>query len=323
MMLKISVIVPVYKVEEYIDRCVQSLIKQNFDSYEIILVDDGSPDNCPDICDRYADEYERIRSTHKPNGGLGDARNYGVAQANGRFVAFVDSDDYVEMTYLSNLWKVREHFYSDIAITRIKRETPDSKNISHSAGDIRCLSGEEAFFEVYKHEELGWSACGKLIKKELLMKFPFPKGYYEDSAVMYKILASASKVAVADYLYIYHYLNHEGSILQSKLNEKHYRIFEICDELDDYINENYTQYTLLSVMFKKAAITQMLNCQRMNWKDYNTISKKYRSIFRKNWFRIIRDGRFSTSSKLYLSLYCTTPILIKLAEIVKKKLREL
>ena len=318
MSIDISVIVPVYNVEKFINKCVESLLNQDFNSYEIILVDDGSPDNCPSICEDYSDKYENVVALHKSNGGLGDARNFGVAHSHGQYIVFVDSDDYVEREYLSNLWDLRNQFDADISVSKIKREFPDAGNVPHSSGKVYCLTGEEALFEVYKHEELGWSACGKLIKKEFLTEFPFPGGYYEDSAVMYKILDAASKVAVGDYIYTYHYLNHEGSILQSELNDKHFRIFEICDEFDKYIMENHSKYSMLSVLFKRAAITQMLNCQKMSWNDYKTISRKYRSIFRKHWFRILKDDRFSFSNKAYLTLYCTTPIFIKLVETAKK-----
>ena len=99
--LMISVIVPVYKVEPYLRRCVDSILAQSYTNLEIILVDDGSPDNCPAICDKYAEKDDRVRVIHKPNGGLSDARNYGMAVATGEYVMFVDSDDWIE----SELWR--------------------------------------------------------------------------------------------------------------------------------------------------------------------------------------------------------------------------
>jgi glycosyltransferase involved in cell wall biosynthesis len=90
-----SIIIPVYKVEKYLDECVQSVLSQSFTDYECILVDDGSPDNCPQICDEYAKKYEQIKIIHKENGGLSDARNVGILQASGEYIVFLDSDDYL------------------------------------------------------------------------------------------------------------------------------------------------------------------------------------------------------------------------------------
>ena len=316
--INISVIVPVYKVEKYLDKCVESLLNQDYGSYEIILVDDGSPDNCPKLCDDYDRKHTVIRSLHKTNGGLGDARNFGVQNSYGKYIAFVDSDDYVEPSYLSNMWKLISEFDADLCITRIKRENPDEKKHPLDSGDKCCISGGEAIFEVYKHEELGWSACGKLFRKDLVLENPFPKGYYEDSAVMYKILDACKLVAIGNYLYNYHYINHEGSILQSRLSQKHYRIFDICDEFEGFIKTNYPQYYSVTVIFKRAAITQMLNCQRMGWQDYKKIVYKYRKQFRNNWIRIMLNKRISTTNKMYLTLYCTFPIVVKTVEEYKR-----
>ena len=103
--VQISIIVPIYKVEKYLVRCVESLIAQDFSSLEIILIDDGSPDRCGEICDNYAKKDARITAYHKPNGGLSDARNYGLERAHGEYVLFVDSDDYLEPGACASLWK--------------------------------------------------------------------------------------------------------------------------------------------------------------------------------------------------------------------------
>lgn len=105
---KISIIVPVYKVEQYLERCVKSLINQTYKNIEIILVDDGSPDQCPKMCDDYASEDSRIKVIHKKNGGLSDARNAGLDAATGEFIAFVDSDDWVEIDFIETLCKMQK-----------------------------------------------------------------------------------------------------------------------------------------------------------------------------------------------------------------------
>ena len=115
----ISVIVPVYKVEEYLDKCVQSSLAQTYRDFEILLVDDGSPDNCPQLCDRYAQKYDCIRALHKSNGGLSDARNFGIKYARGNDVTFIDSDDFIAPDYLEVLVQLKEKYQADIAVTGI------------------------------------------------------------------------------------------------------------------------------------------------------------------------------------------------------------
>ena len=122
--VQISIIVPIYKVEKYLVRCVESLIAQDFLSLEIILIDDGSPDRCGEICDNYAKKDARIIAYHKPNGGLSDARNYGLERAHGEYVLFVDSDDYLEPQACANLWKEARAGFADIIISKMALEKP-------------------------------------------------------------------------------------------------------------------------------------------------------------------------------------------------------
>lgn len=127
----ISVIVPVYRVEKYLDTCVKSILTQTYKNFELILVDDGSPDNCPALCDKYAEIYKNIRVIHKENGGLSDARNIGVTMAKGEYVTFIDSDDYVHPLYLEML------------LNGIRNTKAD-----FSVGDIKVIFEEQNFFDI-------------------------------------------------------------------------------------------------------------------------------------------------------------------------------
>ena len=112
----ISVVVPIYNVENYIKKCVDSILSQTYKNLEIILVDDGSPDNCPQICDEYAQKDNRIKVIHKENGGLSDARNAGIDISKGKFITFIDSDDYIEKDYVEVLYNSIKENASDMAI---------------------------------------------------------------------------------------------------------------------------------------------------------------------------------------------------------------
>ncbi len=124
---KISVIVPIYKVENYLHRCVDSIINQTYTNLEIILVDDGSPDNCPMICDKYVKKDSRIRVIHKKNGGLSDARNAGINIATGEYIGFVDSDDYISLHFYQRLMNVMKVSDSDIVECEIKKFKDNDK----------------------------------------------------------------------------------------------------------------------------------------------------------------------------------------------------
>ena len=160
---KISIIVSVYKVEKYIHTCIKSLIDQSYKNYEIILVDDGSPDNCPSICNDYAFNYDFIKVVHKKNGGLSDARNYGLNYAIGEYVTFVDSDDYVSEDYLEVLIRLQEKYNADICVgglcTFFEGETPNpSKRIKDT-----CFTGLEALERMLYQNMLDTSACAMIL----------------------------------------------------------------------------------------------------------------------------------------------------------------
>lgn len=319
---KVGVIVPVYKVEKYIRKCVDSLLAQTYQNIEIILVDDGSPDRCPEICDEYAEKYSNVVCYHKENGGLSDARNYGVRRTDCKWIAFVDSDDYVEKTYISTLVGLQKKAGADLVITRASRENEDgSGKQKHTPFKSFAANNREALYEVYAGVKVGWSAYGKLYKREVLLEVPFPDGYFEDSACMYKIIERSSRIVIGDYEENYHYIQRDGSILCSPLNEKHMHIFDIAKEFEQFVNEKHPDMDILIPFFYRRAIVQILNLQSMPWKNYKEIFMKHRYYFRKYIFRIITDKKINTKSKVYFFILCTRPELFKLQRKLLEKSR--
>ena len=318
----VSVIVPVYKVEKYLDKCVESLISQTYPEIEIVLVDDGSPDNCPERCDRFAAEHSNVVSLHKENGGLSSARNYGVTHAKYDHIAFVDSDDYVEKTYIEDMVRLKEEFDADFVITRTCRENEDGTGKKRRSFESFVTDKENALYCVYAGVYVGWAAYGKLYPKSVLLKYPFPDGYYEDSACMYNIINEMDKVAIGNYGDNYHYVQHEGSILISPLNKKHFRIFEICREFGSFIDREYPSRKELKVFMYKNAVIQLLNLQKMPWSSYRKIFMKYRGIFRKNLKHILKNKKISRSNKIYFILLCTRPEIYSLAHKLSLKLKK-
>ncbi len=230
----ISVIVPIYKVEAYLERAVDSVLCQTYENLEIILVDDGSPDNCPQICDEYTKRDTRIRVIHKQNGGLSDARNAGIAMAQGEYVAFLDSDDYIARQFIDKLYNACVKYDSDIAICQYEISN-ERGNIfefgSHDLSEIektdltiinkdvikisekmqiQTFSKRELLFQMYEEYHprntdfiVTWN---KLYKRKLWNNICFPKNrIHEDEATTYKIYDKCTSGAyIQEKLYVYY-----------------------------------------------------------------------------------------------------------------------
>lgn len=217
----VSLIIPVYQVEPYLDRCIRSIIAQTYQNLEIILVDDGSPDRCGEICDRFAQEDPRVRVYHNANGGVSCARNYGVAHAHGVFVSFVDADDYVAPNYVEYLINLLMRYHADISCCCMVKTTENTSvyGTSPSIPSEQLLTGKEAcqalFGDLY---DILVIVCGKLYKREIIRKYPFPIGRrYEDEAIVCNYYYAADRVAVGNQC-LYAYYQNPGSFMHARKN---------------------------------------------------------------------------------------------------------
>lgn len=216
----ISVIVPVYNVENYLKRCVDTIIGQTYSKLEIILVDDGSTDTSGDICDEYALADERIIVIHKKNGGLSDARNAGLKVKKGEYVFFVDSDDWIHLDTIQILYEKLILCDCDVAIGGFKQETSNlaERYAKICEGEIKVyeLSRKQALVEMLKQEKFSCSACGRLFKVGLFDSIEFPVGkLYEDQGTTYRLFLKANKLCFVD-LPLYIYFVRSGSIQNSE-----------------------------------------------------------------------------------------------------------
>lgn len=220
----ISVIVPVYKVEEYIHRCVESLLKQTYTNLEIILVDDGSPDNCPAICDAYAEQDARIKVIHKQNGGLSDARNVAIDVAQGRYLGFVDSDDYIQPDMYEKLIQAAKASESDIVVCGHYVERGNKLTIEEPPRDeTRILSSREAQVLLLQDKTMKNYAWNKLYAKEIFdgIRYPYRRNY-EDIATTYLLFYRANKICwIPDILYFYQ-MRDDSISARSSSDEKWY-----------------------------------------------------------------------------------------------------
>lgn len=231
---KISVIIPVYNVEQYLRQCVDSVLKQTYHNLEVILVDDGATDSCPAICDEYARQDERIRVIHKTNGGLADARNAGLQIATGDYIGYVDSDDYIHQEMYERLLTACEEHQADIGICRFSIFS-DALGDLIDYREVRTYNNREAL-EAYIDESVDElitpSAWSKLYKRKCVEGMQFPKGKLcEDIVYTAKAFYHANKVIYLDQE-LYFYRNRPGSIM----NDSTVLARRIREEIEQYLD---------------------------------------------------------------------------------------
>ena len=235
----ISVIVPVYKVEKYLDRCVQSIVDQTYRNLEIILVDDGSPDNCPAMCDAWAAKDSRIKVIHKENGGLSDARNAGMAVATGEYIAFVDSDDWIEVQMYQCLYEAMNTTDSDIASCGARRVWLNEKPAQElCAVNKNCVLEQEAAMEaLITSNGLVQTVWNKLYRRIVTEGLLFPTGLiHEDEFWSWQVVARARRIVTIKESF-YNYLQRDTSIMGVGFSEKGLLVVESKTERQNYIEK--------------------------------------------------------------------------------------
>lgn len=222
---KVSIIIPVYQVEEYLARCLESVLRQSYQNIEVILVDDGSKDKSGEICDTYAAKDSRVKVIHKENGGLSDARNVGFQNSSGQIISFVDSDDWIHHNMIRNMLSIMESTCSDIVVCQSVK-TDGFQDQSKLSGEIKEMAQIDALTMLCRNQKIASHAWDKLYKRSVLEDIPFPKGkYYEDVYVMHNIFKKAKKVTYVDYAY-YYYFQRENSIVSSRTYQSYLDLIE-------------------------------------------------------------------------------------------------
>lgn len=237
-MAEISVIVPVYNVEKYIYRCVDSILAQTYPNFELILVDDGSPDDCGRICDEYALKDSRIHVIHQENGGLSAARNAGIdwafANSDSQWLTFIDSDDWIHVQYLDILLQTAQSANLSISVCGYIETSGDVPQISSdTVGQIWI---PESFFTERNTNAV--IACGKLYKKDLFQNIRYPVGkLHEDEFTTYRLLFAESRIAVTDMPLYFYFKNTEG-ITKSAWTPKRMDAMQALKQQTDFFKKN-------------------------------------------------------------------------------------
>ena len=236
----ISVIIPVYNMEKYLTVCIESLLNQSYKEFEVILVNDGSTDSSELICRRYEKEEDKIHVVKKENGGLSSARNFGMKFAQGRYITFIDSDDYVGRDYLKVLIDTLLYYDSDISICEsIKFFDGQEINTDIDRHNVKNYDNIAAF-KAFCYQRIPITAWGKLYKIELFKNIEFPEGFiYEDVGTTYKLFLNAKKISYNDSVQYYYY-QRAGSIMGTAFSSKNMDRYYLSLVFKEYITENYS-----------------------------------------------------------------------------------
>jgi len=237
----LSVVVPVYNVESYLSRCLDSILGQTYPFLEVILVNDGSKDASGSICDRYAEQDPRVRVIHKENGGLSSARNAGINAATGTYITFVDSDDWIEADGYAHLMGLMEQYQVKLVCGGnydVDDET-GVKTLGICPQKEELITTEEMVRRMFLWQGCDSSACDKIYHRDLLENFRYPEGKVcEDVAVTYRIILGTDRAVLSE-MPFYNYLHRSGSITMAAISKNTFHFSQHTAEIYPYIREHY------------------------------------------------------------------------------------
>ena len=293
----ISVVIPVYNVEQYLPKCIESIMNQTYKNLEIILVNDGSTDGSQKICEEYKSIDNRIKIINKENGGLSDARNVGIDNSSGNYITFIDSDDYIDDDYVYTLYKSLISYNADMSIASHKIIYP--KRIIDKATDEKfCANSKKVLEKILYDEGIDLSAWGKLYKKSLFNNIKFPKGrLFEDSATTYRLIDESKKIAVNSKS-VYNYVIRKNSISNEMFSEKKMDLITSTMEMTEFIKKKYPElekgcerrlmYAYLSTL------TQLAKTKETN----SSMQAKLMNYIKKNKGRVLKDKQIKKRDRI-------------------------
>lgn len=299
----LSVVVPIYNVEPYLDRCMDSIINQTYRNLDIIMVDDGSPDKCPEKCDVWAKKDGRIRVVHKENGGLSDARNRGIRIAKGDYITFVDSDDFIDLNMYSIMMEALERTGAGVATCGRYIFSKGRKKEKHTVNEETVLSAVKAIEELLRGGVIEEAAWDKIYKKELFDDIEFPVGEInEDMPIMPYLMEHAGKV-VCTGKPLYYYCENPGSITRSSYNEKKRIIIKHIADVSAYLKPKYPELkSALQEFCGRYAFNYYIlfvqdpELKKLYAKDYHI----YKKMVVDNAWQLLRSENVCRNAKLEL-----------------------
>ncbi len=299
----VSVIIPIYNVQDYLARCIDSVLAQNYKDLEIILVDDGSHDTSGDICDEYDLKYRHVRVIHKTNGGLSDARNAGLEVAQGKYVTFIDGDDYVHPRFVEALINTIETTGAQIAACTWQElkdgDTP--REVIFDKASCRIFSQEEAINTVFYQGELNHSACSRIFEKQLFDDLRFHEGVlYEDLAIIYPLLRKVEKVALLK-APMYYYMHRAGSILTT-ISLRRTQVLDHLEALEQQVAKEAPQYLPAVRSRHLSACFNMLRLMPFRDPKWQPTKQRAWDYIKKMRFSCIKDKNVRFKNKIAILL---------------------
>ena len=303
-MPEISVIVPVYNVEQYLARCVDSILAQSYENLEVILVNDGSRDGSGAICDAYAAKDSRIRVIHKENGGLSSARNAGLDVAEGEYIAFVDSDDWIEVQ--SYEWMMEQMLRHDVNLVCAGRYDVDGETGEKTVGlcprKEEVISGEEMVGRIFTWDNCDSSACDKLYHRSLFDTYRFPLGVVcEDVPLTYRLVLEAGRVALCDRP-VYNYYQRAGSISRDSVSDKTFHYCRHTAYIYPYIRDNYPAIREQAEFLRVRSLYHLCLTLEQAEPEIRSRYAKERSLHRrqlqKHWFYVLKTRRLGRQERI-------------------------
>lgn len=305
MSILVSVVIPVYNVESYLDECIESVILQSYNNIEIILVDDGSTDTSGNKCDKWAKQDSRIKVIHQANIGLSGARNSGIKISKGRYITFVDSDDTVNIDYINILINSILESSSDISICGLNRFFDGEDSIfnnedSKGSTEVVTLSSDEAIERIFYQKDISNSAFGKMYPRSFFEAVEFPIGkLYEDLATVYKLFLQTDNVSMVKDSY-YNYRIRQGSIMTRKFDTRNLDRISISEYILN--NIKILRPNLLPAAKYRYLVSnlQVLWMIPKNFGNRNSIIKQIQDNMKSVRFEVFKDPKVKKKGKLFV-----------------------
>ncbi|MCI8482540.1 MAG: glycosyltransferase family 2 protein [Clostridia bacterium] len=319
----ISVIIPIYNVERYLKRCIDSAIHQTYENIEILLVNDGSTDSSSDICNKYEKEDNRIVAFHKENGGLADARNYGIRRAKGKYVVFIDSDDVVEKDYVEELYRLIDTYKTKMAIGTMT--IVNNKNRNNMGKDYveTVFTTTECLLYMLQDKGFTVSANAKIYLKTLFDDIEYPKGrLYEDNGTTYKLILKCDRIAYSCKS-IYEYCLRKDSIISQKFTMKKMDYIYLTDiECENIVNK-YPDL-LEACEGRKAVARLSVLRQMLNSKLLKKEKEEQRQIvkyLKQHYSQLMKNNFISRKTKISLVALKINKKILKLGAKIYEKVK--
>lgn len=315
----VSIIIPVYNTEKYLEQCLDSIIYQTYKEIEIVLVDDGSTDGSYKICEEYACNDKRIKLYRQKNTGQAAARNNGIFHSNGEYILYADSDDYVNLNYVESLVSIAQEYKADLVQCYAEKFWENGKREKIKiADDIVAYTASQALEEFCYQRKFSASPWGKLIRKKIMDSLEFPVGMgYEDMAIMYKVIGKAKKIVLYPKV-LYYYRQHKSSTMHASFSDKKVDRIRVAEQLKQYIDVNFPENSkAVKTRYLLANLQLLMDLPYR--KDYKEIRNMVRDNIRSVRWTVVHDDKSKNGIKVMaVASYLGIPIIMLMGRVYKK-----